>query len=118
MSSSEQQAALAEKVRSYLEDNIKGRLTIAGVAKEFHISETQLKNVFRNVFGCPVATWIRRRKMEEAAKLLGTENLTILEVAGIYGYDNGSKFARAFKSSMKLTPSAYRRAYRAGKLDT
>ena len=37
---------------------------------------------------------------------------SILEIAGKYGYENGSKFATAFRSVMGVSPSQYRRRYR------
>ncbi len=50
-------------------------------------------------------------KMLAAAKDLCTTNCSILEIAGKYGYDNGSKFAKAFGQSLGLTPGNYRKLH-------
>ena len=47
-------------------------------------------------------------KMESAAYMLEYTDKTILEVAMEYGYDNGSKFAAAFRSVKGVNPAQYR----------
>lgn len=37
-------------------------------------------------------------------------NDTILKIAGKYGYDNVSKFAKAFQDAFRVTPNKYRKA--------
>ena len=46
--------------------------------------------------------------MKSAARLLRTTDETVLEIAGRYGYENGSKFAKAFRDTMGLSPSEFR----------
>ena len=33
---------------------------------------------------------------------------TVLDIAGQFGYDNGSKFAKAFRDVIGVSPNAYR----------
>ena len=47
-------------------------------------------------------------KMHGAAVLLRTTDRTVLDIAGQFGYDNGSKFARAFRDVIGVSPAAYR----------
>ncbi len=44
------------------------------------------------------------------AQLNKQSNDTILKIAGKYGYDNGSKFAKAFKDTFGVTPNKYKKA--------
>lgn len=46
--------------------------------------------------------------MHSAAQLLRTSDRTVLDIAGQFGYDNASKFAKAFRSVIGVSPSAYR----------
>ena len=66
-------------------------------------------NLERKVYGVPVFTFARKRRMEMAAKLLAETDESILEIAGRIGYENGSKFARAFRDVMGISPGRYRR---------
>ena len=49
------------------------------------------------------------RVVRAAELLLGDAGAGIAEIGGRVGYDSASKFAAAFKKTMKLTPSEYRR---------
>ena len=52
------------------------------------------------------------QKMESAAYMLEHTDKSVLQIAGEHGYDNGSKFASAFRQVKGMTPSAYRAAHR------
>lgn len=102
------QVLLAKKICQYLTQHMNTRITIAELAEIFHVSPTLLKNSFKGVYGVSVYAYIRAQKMQSAALMLRQTDLTILDIAGQYGYDNGSKFAKAFKDTMGVTPHQYR----------
>ena len=99
---------LADELKEYLLSNLERKVTIAELAETFRISDTQVKNCFRARFRMPVHKWFRREKMRAAARLLEETDLSVLEIAGRFGFDNGSKFAGAFKEAHGIAPSAYR----------
>lgn len=102
------QKRLAENVSAYLQAHMDQKITLEHLADIFHVSGTQIKRSIRGVYGTSLYTMIRIQKMQSAAKLLQQTDLTILEIAGRYGYDNASKFAGAFKTVVGVTPKAYR----------
>lgn len=104
------QKILAENVSSYLQAHMDERITLEQLADVFHCSGTQIKCSIKGVYGMPLYTMIRNQKMQSAAKLLQDTDMTILEIAGRYGYDNASKFAGAFKAVVGVTPKEYRNA--------
>ena len=53
------------------------------------------------------------RKLEKAADELAGGELSIMEIAGMCGYENCSKFAAAFKGEYGVSPSDYRRQNKA-----
>lgn len=106
-------AILAQEVCHYLTDHMDQRITTAELSARFGVSQTQIKTSFRSLYGASVHAYIRQRKMEEAARLLLESNYSVLEIAGLVGYENGSKFARVFRDLMGMTPSQYRRTKRA-----
>lgn len=57
---------------------------------------------------------MRRQKMESAALMLRDTERSVLEIAGCFGYDNGSKFSKAFKDILGVTPAVYRHRARTG----
>ena len=101
--------SLADRARDYVLAQMEKRVTIEELSDVFHVSPTQIKNSFRSAYGMPVYAYIRTQKMHAAAELLRSGDATILEVAGRFGYDNGSKFAKAFRDVMGVTPKHYRK---------
>ena len=108
-SCSEAHREIAEKARRMIMDNLEKHLKIEELAHELHVSQTQIKVCFRNYYGMPIYSYSRRKRMEEAARLLEETDETILEIAGKAGYENGSKFAKAFRDEMGTAPGEYRR---------
>lgn len=102
------QVVLAKQVSRYLSDNMDRRITTNQLSDYFHVSQTQIKTSFRSVYGTGMFTFVRAEKMREAGVVLRKTNQTILEVAGQFGYDNASKFAKAFQEIQGLSPSEYR----------
>lgn len=107
---SENQMVLAKNVCSYLTEHMEQRITVAELAEQFGVSTTQIKNSFSGAYGTSVQAYMRGQRMHAAAKLLRTTDRTVLDIAGQFGYDNGSKFASAFRSVMGVTPAQYRKS--------
>jgi AraC-like DNA-binding protein/biotin operon repressor len=104
------QVELVHEVHEYLLQHMEERITIEELARIFHINTTTLKAVFKSVYGNSLAAHIKEHRMERAAELLRSTDLSILEIAGRVGYDSQSKFSAAFKSAYQVLPKEYRKA--------
>ena len=106
------QVRLARAARDALLASTEDDVTISALAQELGASPSQLAAVhaasFRGVYGMTPAAFLRAQKMHSAAQLLRTSDRTVLDIAGQFGYDNASKFAKAFRSVIGVSPSAYR----------
>ncbi len=102
------QVRLAEEVSRYLLANTDSRCTVSELADRFGVSVSQIAASFRGVYGMSTAAFQRAQKMHGAARLLRTTDRTVLDIAGQFGYDNGSKFAKAFRDVIGVSPNAYR----------
>lgn len=101
-------AALAKSICKYLTENMDCRITLNQLSDVFHVSGTLIKSSFKEVYGVSIYSYIRTQKMQAAEIMLKETNLTVLDIAGHFGYDNGSKFASAFKNVVGMTPNEYR----------
>lgn len=106
---SKSQVTLAKNVCKYLVEHMDVHITIEQLTEIFHVSQTQIKNSFKGVYGSSIYSYIRKQKMQSAAIILKESDCTVLEVAGRFGYDNGSKFAKAFKDVMGKTPNQFKK---------
>ena len=102
------QVRLAQSARDLLLQSTEDDLTTAELAQKLGASASQLAASFRGVYGMTPAAFLRAQKMHGAAQLLRTSDRTVLDIAGQFGYDYASKFARAFRSVIGVSPSAYR----------
>lgn len=111
------QVLFAEKIAKYLYEHMDDRITLEQLSEFFHVSVAHIKNIFKSVYGVPVGAYVRTIKMESAAYMLEYTDKTILEIAMEHGYDNGSKFAAAFRSVKGINPAQYRNEMQIKKQD-
>lgn len=114
-SESQEQTGLAwyqeKRVREiccYLTEHLDRRMTQAGIAKEFRISLTALKLTFRCLYGMPIETYLRKKRISEAKRLLRETELPVSEIAHRVGYDSHSQFSAMFRTSEGQSPMMYR----------
>ena len=104
-----EQAECVQQVRQYLVEHLDSHVTQAELAQRYHISLTSLKGAFKQVYGLPINTYLRRCRVQHAEQLLFTTDLSILEIAQRVGYDSPSRFAAMFKREKGITPRECRR---------
>ena len=106
---SENRLELLTTALSYLEDNLTEKITTDDVAKACYCSKSTLEKLFRCVSHISVHDYIIRRRMMKAAKMLYSHReISILDVAVLYGYTSNEAFTRAFKQIWNCTPSEFR----------
>ncbi|MBQ8306271.1 MAG: helix-turn-helix transcriptional regulator [Blautia sp.] len=85
------------------------RVPVHHLAETHDVSETALKNCFRELYGSPIYTYQRGIRMEKAAEMLKNETYPIALIAEWVGYENAGKFTEAFRNVVGCTPREYRR---------
>ena len=107
---SRSQVTAAKEAKKYLLAHLDEHITITELADMLGISSTSLKICFKGVYGDTINGYITNCKMQKAASLLKNIDKSVLEIAGIVGYNNGSKFAGAFRRVMNKSPNEYRKS--------
>lgn len=107
---SRSQVTAAKEAKKYLLAHLDEHITITELADMLGISPTSLKICFKGVYGDTINGYITNYKMQKAASLLKNTDKSVLEIAGIVGYNNGSKFAGAFRRVMNKSPNEYRKS--------
>ena len=80
----------------YIEANImNGKFDYAGLEKNIGFSMPYIREIFRNDMGCPLAEYIRTRRIKCSALDLVNSDKTILEIAHKYGFANPETYTRA-----------------------
>jgi len=100
---------IVERIARYLENNLDASITLSELSENFGISVSQIKYNFQMAYGMSVRDYICEYRMKKAEMLLVKTDRTVLDIAGELGYDNGSKFAAAFRRVRGMTPAEYRK---------
>ena len=108
-------ARQTEQIRALhalLTEHLDRRYTIEELSRRFLINTSTLKEVFKAVYGLPIATYMKEYRVRRAMELLRETDGSIAAVAAAVGYETQSKFTKAFKDTVGVLPSVYRRTCR------
>ncbi len=50
---------LAKEAAAWLSENLDGQVSVPELSRRFHVSQTNLQNAFKGVYGVPVSSYIR-----------------------------------------------------------
>ena len=96
------------KAREFLHDNAFGSVTLREIARAAGRHETHLAREFRRYFRTSVTGYLRRLRVQQAARLLAEDELEISAIAFDCGFSSHSHLSREFRAFYGITPSAYR----------
>lgn len=97
----------------YIESRLTEDLSLTRIARAAGLSNYHFSRMFRAVIGETLATYIRRRRLSEAARDLLYRDDRVIELALTYGFESQAAFSRAFKRQFGVPPAAYRKARQA-----
>lgn len=103
------QTALIKDIHTLLTEHLDQRFTIEQLSKKYLINTSSLKEVFKGVYGLPIATYMKEYRIHRGMELLRQTDDSIAEIAAKVGYETQGKFTKAFKDLVKTTPTAYRK---------
>jgi len=89
--------------------NLENKMTLTDLSKKYGVSLTNFKKCFKEIYGNPYYTYLKKYKIHKAIHYLEETNLSISEIALKVGYDNPSKFISAFKELVGYTPREYKK---------
>ena len=98
-----------ECARDYIEAHLTERVTVEAIAANCRVGYRQIARKFKNVYGCTISEYIRRRRVEKAKELLIEHQLLVYEIADSIGFPNSKTFCATFKSITNMTPSQFQR---------
>lgn len=97
------------KLLTYIEENLKHRLTLEKLAEIAHLNPTYLSNLFAVKMGLPLIQYCNNRRIRRAIDLIWSTNYSISEIAYKVGANNVDSFSRLFKRHTGNTPAQYKK---------
>jgi AraC-type DNA-binding domain-containing proteins len=99
----------AEMIVQYLRENYKHPITLTDLAGHIGLSADHVGDVCQAFLPGGFSGYLRRLRLEEAARLLSYTNYSILAIALDCGYATFSNFMMQFKKEYGMTPGEYRK---------
>jgi transcriptional regulator GlxA family with amidase domain len=96
----------------WLAEHYKEQGTVQRVVEQSNVPERTLKRRFKIATGSSLMEYLQNLRIEEAKRLLETEELPVDDISFEVGYEDPSFFRRLFKRLTGLTPSQYRRMFK------
>jgi transcriptional regulator GlxA family with amidase domain len=102
------EAAFLDRVRAAAEAGLEdSSFGTEALAAEVGLSRRQLGRRLREALDTTPGALLRQMRLARAAQLLAQEAGTVAEVAYAVGYRDPDHFAKQFRKSYGVTPSAY-----------
>ena len=98
-------ARAAAAARAYMSTHLDERLTIPELSRRFCVSATALKAAFRALYGQPIHSWLREKRMERAAELLRRSDMSVLDISQAVGFASPSQFGANFLKRFGAGPA-------------
>ncbi|HEY0321297.1 MAG TPA: AraC family transcriptional regulator [Pyrinomonadaceae bacterium] len=93
-------------------------LMLSKIAAEVGVHPSHLARTFRQFYRSTVGDYVRRLRVEYAARELAGSNRSLAEIAALAGFYDQSHMTTAFRLYMKTTPAAFRAAFKSRKAIT
>jgi AraC family transcriptional regulator len=101
-----------EDVRDQIHVELAARPSLTGLAESVGVHPVTLARAFRRTFGCTVGEYVRRLRIERAARQLADTDLSLAEIALAEGFSDQSHFSNLFRRHTGVSPFQFRRAVR------
>lgn len=99
---------LISRTKDFIDTHFSEPISLKIIAKELGTSPSYLSRRFGQKEGINLTTYINEKRIEEAKKLLISQNCTITKVAFDVGFGSIQQFTRVFKRIEGCSPSKWR----------
>lgn len=85
-------------------------MTVEEIGKYYQLSMRAFSDCFKAIYGKTYYAYIKEFRIKKAASMLCDTKKNISDIAMVVGYQNASKFSKAFMDVMGVNPVSYRRS--------
>jgi len=96
------------RVRDLIHENLDESLTLTCIARQVGVHPAHLARTFRAHCHRPIGDYIRRLRIQRAARELADGSASISEIGVRWGFCDQSHFSRVFRRHTGMTPAAFR----------
>ena len=94
-------------VLEVINDRWNETISLEELSKAANVHPVTISRNFASYFSCNLSTYMRKIKVLKAVELIGTSDLSLIEIAYSCGFADQSHFVRAFKEFTGYLPTGY-----------
>jgi len=99
---------IIHKSLDYIRNNYQNKITLEDVAGAVYLSPSYFSKIFKEEMNVNLNTYINHIRIEKSKQLLVSDQVKMIDVAGMVGYEDQSYFSKVFKKVVGVTPGYYR----------
>ena len=109
-SKSNSRPTLLPKICDYLESNIDKHLSFSDIQKQFNISDSVIKRLFKDNMNCGIMEHFSRLKIDAAKQMIRETEFNFTEISEKLGFNTPQYFTTVFRRVSGMSPSEYEKS--------
>ncbi len=101
-------AVVMQKALRYINSHYAEEMTLDDVAGAVFLSPTYFSKLFSEEMACRFTVYLNKVRIEKSKLLLKSTDISLVDLAGLVGYEDQSYFTRVFKRIVGISPGRYR----------
>lgn len=98
------------KAIQYMRRNFSKKVSLDAVAQMVDLSPSYFSKIFKKEVGCNFNTYMNIVRIEKSMKLLLYEDLKLVNIATVVGFEDQSYFTKVFKRMTGISPHHFRKS--------
>lgn len=103
-------STLLPKICEYLENNIDKHFSFSDIQREFNISASVIKRLFKDNMNCGIMEHFSRLKVDAAKQMIRENEFNFTEISEKLGFNTPQYFTTVFRRISGMSPSEYEKS--------
>ena len=96
------------KTVKFIKDHYNEKISLDDLANQVYLSKSYLSKIFTEEMNCNISSYINMIRVEKSRSFLLNESISLVDVAGMAGFDDQSYFTKVFKKYTGVSPGKFR----------
>jgi len=96
------------KAIDFINNNYMKKISLEQVASHVFLSPSYFSKVFKDEMKCNFSVYLNKIRIEKSKKFLLSDNVNLVDISDMVGFEDQSYFSKVFKRITGVTPGKYR----------
>lgn len=96
------------KAMAYVKERYAEKITLEDVSKHVYLSPSYFSKIFKEEMNTSFNAYLNKVRIGHAKRLLLQDDINLIDISNMVGYEDQSYFSKVFKKLNDLTPGKYR----------